>query len=277
MSLMGTLARIGVAIIAAKGAGKVLDQFRGGGSEQPKEPGQGRGGLEDLLGSVLGGEGRSGGGLGDILSDLGGGKRPGGGTGGLEDILRDLGGRRGGGSGSGGNPLEDILGGILGGASGGRQVTEPQQGGTAHPPGSDRISDIFNQAFRRRGEPDVQPTREQDAAAGLMLRAMIQAARADGRIDEGEREKLFEELGDASAEERAFVERELSARVDPQALARQVPEGLEQPVYTMSVLAIDLDNRNEGQYLHDLATSMGLGRDAVNAIHARIGAPPLYR
>ena len=35
------------------------------------------------------------------------------------------------------------------------------------------------------------PTPQQDAVAGLMLRAMLQAAKCDGRIDEGEKKKIL--------------------------------------------------------------------------------------
>ncbi len=59
-------------------------------------------------------------------------------------------------------------------------------------------------------------------------------------------------------------------------LARQVPRGLEAQVYTMSVMAIDLDNRNEAQYLHQLASTMGIDQRQVNQIHARLGVPALY-
>ena len=42
--------------------------------------------------------------------------------------------------------------------------------------------------------------------AKLMIRAMIQAARADGEIDAEERAKIFEQLGDLDDAERAFIE-----------------------------------------------------------------------
>jgi uncharacterized membrane protein YebE (DUF533 family) len=109
-----------------------------------------------------------------------------------------------------------------------------------------------------------------------MLRAMIQAAKSDGRIDAAEQRKLLGNLGDVSAEERRFVEAEMQAPVDVAGLARQVPRGLEPQVYTMSVMAIDLDNRNEAQYLHQFASALGLDAARVNQIHARLGVPQLY-
>jgi hypothetical protein len=83
---------------------------RGGGAGQPA-PGAGGGGLDDVLGQVLGGGAQrgGGGGMGDILGQvLGGGAQRGGG-GGMGDILwQVLGGGAGGGSGGAGG-----LGGLL--------------------------------------------------------------------------------------------------------------------------------------------------------------------
>ncbi len=80
-------------------------------------------GLDDLIGSLQGAQGgqggQSGGGLEDILGGILGGGGSGSGGGGLGDILGSvLGG--GGGSSSGGGGLGDILGGVLGGAGGGQ-------------------------------------------------------------------------------------------------------------------------------------------------------------
>ena len=44
----------------------------------------------------------------------------------------------------------------------------------------------------------------------------------------------------------------------------------------MSILGIDLDNQNEAQYLHSLATEMGIDQATSNAIHAKLGVPQLY-
>ncbi len=79
-----------------------------------------------------------------------------------------------------------------------------------------------------------------------------------------------------SPAERRFVEAELRAPIDVAGLATQVPRGLGPQVYTMSVMAIDLDNRNEAEYLHRLAGALGLDRGVVNRIHARLGVPALY-
>lgn len=43
----------------------------------------------------------------------------------------------------------------------------------------------------------------------------------------------------------------------------------------MSVMAIDLDNRQEAEYLHPPAAA--LGRQQVNHVHGRLGVPALCR
>ena len=282
MSLMGTLAKVAIGVAVAKGVGGMIQgagaqaQRRQGnagngglfgGTHSPKQ-GQSRTGLEDMMGDILGGRAGGGaaqsggaGGLGGILEQLGGGAQRGGGTGGgLGDLLGGLTkAAQGGGGGAGG--LGDLLGGLVGGA--------PQkQNGS--------FGDLLNQSMQRRGEPEVQPSQEQEVMAGLMLSAMIQAAKSDGVVDEAERKKLLDNLGDVSAEERAFVNNELNRPVDAKHLASHVPEGMEQQVYLMSVMGINLDNQKEAQYLHDLATAMNMGKSQVNAIHDHLGVPKLY-
>ncbi len=264
----------------------------------------GSGDLGDVMGDILSGgrgsrttAGRSdpagtggGGGLGDLLEELTGGRAGGtvargpSGGGGLDDILGRA--TRGGGGGLGGG-LGDILGSVLGGAVGGALGGAMTRGGGAAPapggpageitPNRDaNFGEVLNQAFHKKGEPDVAPTPTQDAAAGLMLRAMIQAAKADGEIDKAEQDKLLGNLGEATEAEITFVKQELAKPLDVEGLIRQVPEGLGPQIYTMSVMAIDLDNQTEAQYLHTLATGLGIGRAQVNMIHEKLGVPALY-
>lgn len=318
MSLMGTLAKVAIGIAVAKGVSSMMGKKASAGTGSagsggtfggPHSPGASGGGLGDMMGEVLGGRrgttqasapqggGTGGGGIGDLLNELGnyapggsGQTRTGGSLGGqsrggsLDDLIGSLGGGQGAGglgdllggllggaqgkagqAGSGGG-LGDLLGGLLGGALGG--AASGGAGGS--------FGDLLNQSLGNRGEPDATPTPEQNAAAGLMLVAMIQAAKADGKVDAAEQKKLLGNLGSITPEEKRFVEAQLAAPVDPEGLARQVPQGLEAQVYMMSLMAIDLDNRNEAQYLHSLATAIGLDKQTVNQIHAQAGAPALY-
>ncbi|MEZ5685801.1 MAG: DUF533 domain-containing protein [Paracoccaceae bacterium] len=282
MSLVGTLAKVAVGMAVAKGVstlakgasgktsggllggaggglGEMMDDLLAGGSRSSRASTGGLGGLlEELAGAGSRNittrsspRGQSTGGLGEILGQLAGAS---GGKGGLGDLIGTLG------AGGAAGGLGSLLGAALGGAGG-------KSGG---------FGTSLNAAFANGGEPDTTPDASEEAMAGLMLKAMIQAAKADGEIDAAEQAKLLERLGDISAAERAFVERELAAQVDVEGLVRAIPDGLEAQAYAMSVMAIDLDNQNEAQYLHKLASGLGLDAKSVNHIHEQIGAPALY-
>lgn len=241
---------------------------------------QGGGGLGDLLGSVLKGAqggGQSGGGLGDVLgSVLGGGKS----GGGLGDVLGSVLGGGNQGSQQGGG-LGDILGGVLGKPEG--------SSGSAGADLSDLIGAALNQfghaeQAAQRGEPE--PSFEQynqgmvhsEACdqATVMVRAMINAAKADGRVDKEEQQKILGKLGSVTQDEIDFVNNELSQPLDVSGFAHSVPRGLENQVYAMSLMAIDLDSQGEAKYLHQLGQAMGIEPQVSNQIHQQLGAPVLY-
>lgn len=94
--------------------------------------------------------------------------------------------------------------------------------------------------------------------ARLMIRAMIQAAKADGEIDAEERQKIMDHLRDASDEEIAFVEAELDAPVDVTRLAAATGDAMKAQVYASARMAIRVDNPQENAYLNQLATALGL-------------------
>ncbi|MCR8723661.1 tellurite resistance TerB family protein [Frigidibacter sp. ROC022] len=124
----------------------------------------------------------------------------------------------------------------------------------------------------RRAAPDPQ-----EELARLLIRAMLQAAKSDGRIDREERGRIIERMGRPGHAEMEFLQAEMDRPVDLPGLVSETPEGAEAQVYMMSLLAIRLDEQSEAQYLHGLAQGLGLDPAAVNAIHQRLGAPPLYR
>ena len=267
MSLMGTLAKVAIGVALGKGMQAVTRRGAGNAGSGGLFGGANTSGRSrDSMGSILGGAGMGGagtqGGLGGLLQQLGGsggratGGASGGGLGGL------LGGLLGGGAAGG-------LGGLLGSLSGGGQPN-------AAPTHNRSFGDVLNSSFANQGEPDDEPTADQNAVAALMLSAMIQAAKSDGEIQDAEKEKLLGNLGNVSDAEMAFVQAEMTKPVDIAALVRLVPDGLQQQVYTMSVMAIDLDSKAEAQYLHDLAAGLKIDKDSVNDIHAKLGVPALY-
>jgi uncharacterized membrane protein YebE (DUF533 family) len=101
----------------------------------------------------------------------------------------------------------------------------------------------------------------------LLLKAMINAAKADGIIDEDEQRKIMEFMGDMSKVEQMFVKHEMSQALQLDSFLKEIPQGMEQQVYYMSLFAIDLDVETERAYLEKLAEGLGLEKEEINAIH----------
>lgn len=107
--------------------------------------------------------------------------------------------------------------------------------------------------------------------AKLMIRAMIQAAKADGEIDASERAKIMEHLGDASKEERAFIEAQLDAPVDAMALANDTSQQMAAQVYAAAIMTIRVDSLKEADYLNTLAKGLGLSDATRDRVHSAMG------
>ena len=118
---------------------------------------------------------------------------------------------------------------------------------------------------------NTMATDTMEANAKLMIRAMIQAAKADGEIDAEEREKIFEHLGDIDAEERAFIEAELDAPVDPMALAQATGDQMAAQVYATALMTVRVDKFSEADYLNNLAQGLRLSDEARDRIHKAMG------
>lgn len=315
MSLVSTLAKVAIGVAIAKGVSHLSKNGLPGAtnagtgrSYAPQQSGA-PGGLGDMMGDILGGKsggqstGRSAnqgaasqGGLGGLLEQLAGqntanrpasqsrnappssiedllggltGAAGGGSAGGLGDLLGSLTKAAGGGtqrspSGTGGG-IGDLLGGLLGGAAAGGAASG----------GIGGLGGMLNDIMAGK-QPTEAPNPHQEIAAALMLKAMVQAAKSDGKLDKAEKLKLMQSLGNADAGELGVVNELLSQPVDVEALVNAVPRGLEEQVYLMSLMAIDLDSQNEAQYLHSLAQGLGLDQNSVNQIHDQAGAQRLY-
>lgn len=208
------------------------------------------GGLGKMMEGLKGGAANSLGGA----AGAGAGGTGGAASGGLGGMLGNLGG----GAGAGG--LGGI-GGLLGGMAAARGGAET---------GGESLEDLLS-----RDTPKEEPPVED--SAGLMIRAMVMAARCDGEIDANERETLMATIGeDATEADMAFVRGALEAPVSARTLADDTPEGLETQVYSMSVMAIEPDHPEEAKYLHELATALGIGQATVNEIHDSFGVQRLY-
>lgn len=276
MSLMKTLAKVAIGVAVAKGASSMVRNSGSGGG----------GGLGGLLGGLAGaaggtqsaGRASSGGGLQDMLGGLlgGAGGGAGGMAGGLGGLLEQLGGGTSGSSSAGGG-LGGLLGGLAGAAGAGGLLGGAGAAVQKRPTRNEHdFGAVLNSQFDSTPEPVIEPSQDQEAAAGLMLAAMIQAAKSDGNFDQVEKDKLLDQLGEVDAEEAAFVQAQLQAPVDVEGLVRETPNGMAAQIYAMSLLGIDLDSQQEAKYLHSLAQGYGMKPAQVNNIHAQMGVPSLY-
>lgn len=219
------------------------------------------------LGSLLGGATQGGaGGLGGLLSGLAGGQ--GGAGGGIGDLLGQLQGQQGGAAKGGAGGL---LGALLGGGG--------AAGGAAQSGGAGGMGALLGSALGQ-GAPGAQPappaTSEQSDQAALLIRAMVNAAKCDGAVDEQEQQKIVGKLGDIGPEEAAFIRAEMQAPLDVAGFVRSVPRGLEQQVYVLSLMTVNLDSKAEADYLDQLAKGLNINEQASNQLHEQLGVPQLY-
>ena len=241
MSLMNTVTKMAIGFAVAKGMQAVQKQ----------------GGIGSMMQSLGGGAPQAGsaGGLGDLLGQLSGASA-GGAAGGLGDILGQL---------TGGGAATAAAAGGLGGLGG-------LLGSLAGARGDGAAGDF--ESLLNQDNPTTEP--DEEDVARLMLRAMTQAARADGDIDASEKAKLLEALRDGDPSDMDVVQQILAEPVSATSLAADTPPGLETQVYTMSLNAISPDNQAEAKYLHELAEGLRIQPQTANQIHDSLGVPRLY-
>ncbi len=118
-----------------------------------------------------------------------------------------------------------------------------------------------------------QQALEQDAE--IIVKAMINAAKADGKIDDDEIQKIVGKLQEdgLSEEEKEFFMTEANKPMDIDAViasAGRQPEMAAQ-IYSASLLAIEVDTPAEQQYMQQLAQGLGLDPQVTNHIHQFLG------
>ncbi|SMX48482.1 DUF533 domain-containing protein [Maliponia aquimaris] len=275
MSLMGTLAKLAIGYAAARGVdrmsgGQGLGTLLGGGAQVKGRTSASA--MQDKMKDLVGGKMPEGGGMADMMKALQGGAT--GAANPMAELMKSMQ--------SGGMDLSAIMG-RAGKSDGGGLLSQLGSGGTglagmmsamagtaaaAQAQGAGAMLDAFK---------TQESAPEADKAAGLMLRAMIMAAKSDGGIDKAEQAKILETLGDdADAEDRAFVKAQLAAPVDPEALAADTPQPMRMQVYSASLMTIRVDTQAEAEYLDQLARTLELDEATVNVLHLQMGLQPLY-
>jgi len=137
--------------------------------------------------------------------------------------------------------------------------------------GSTQVPTTTQEAFI----PAAQDTRGQEELGKTLVRAMIAAAKADGKIDADEKEAIFSKLEtmNLSSEEKAWVFDELSSPLDINAVVARAdtPEHATE-IYAASLVAISADTAAERAYLDALASKLKLAPALVAEIHKAAGA-----
>jgi uncharacterized membrane protein YebE (DUF533 family) len=175
--------------------------------------------------------------------------------------------------------LGSMFGGSLKGALGagalallGAIAMKALRGGS--PQGSQKLDSAANLVGGPR-EPSIAEQQQQDQSlANLIVKAMLNAAKADGHIDEDELQKVVGELqGDGITQaEREFVLEEVRKPMSTAEIVRAVPNRqVGAQVYAASLLAIEIDTPAEKAYIQQLARDLGLDSQAVNQIHETLG------
>lgn len=194
-------------------------------------------------------------------------------------------------SGFGGGAVAGGLAGLLLGSKGGRKLAsnalgyggmavagalayrayQNWQAGKAVTPAESASTPLLPPPSNTPFNPVSEP--EQQTLSRNMLRAMISAAKADGHIDAQEQSNIFAQMDrlNVSAEDKVFVMDELRKPLDVDAVASaaRTPEEAAE-LYTVSLLAIDVDNPSERGYLALLAARLRLDDKLVAHLHATV-------
>jgi uncharacterized membrane protein YebE (DUF533 family) len=111
--------------------------------------------------------------------------------------------------------------------------------------------------------------------AEIVLKAMINAAKADGQIDQKEMQRIvgkLQEVG-ADAEDQRYVMTEMQKPIATEELISAVGDQSElaAQVYAASLMAIEVDTPAEKTYMGVLAESLNLSTATVRRIDQMVG------
>jgi len=200
-----------------------------------------------------------------------------GGLGGLGGLLGGLLGGSSGGAGGGLGGLGNVLGGMLGGTSTGNPGGMPQgrSGGVNYA----MLASLGMMAFQAyqnwQRQQNANPSQQQslmtvdqlsgpeaEAHSHAILRAMIAAAKADGRIDEKEKAAIQAEIARHTDEPELqdWLDAEVRKPLDAAEVAKsaQGDPAVAAEMYLVSVMLVDDQQGTERTYLDELAYNLNL-------------------
>lgn len=124
-------------------------------------------------------------------------------------------------------------------------------------------------------EPSSSSSLDENQHSVLILKAMIASAKADGHVDEEEKQKIQQAIASLGADDAVnnLVTTELEKPLDPSEVAQNVssPEQAAE-VYLASLLVADEQNFMEKAYLKELATQLGLADDLVLQLEQQVSS-----
>ena len=116
--------------------------------------------------------------------------------------------------------------------------------------------------------------KELETTSEIILKTMISAAKSDGQIDQNEMEKLLGKLKESGAdtEMQQFVLNEMQKPFDMDELIESIPnESVAAQAYMAALLTIEVDTEAEQQFLQELAERTDLNEDIVEQLHQMVG------
>jgi hypothetical protein len=170
--------------------------------------------------------------------------------------------------------LEEMLGVATGGRREPSRTEAPKS--PPKPPMSGSIAPTKGPKPILELEPPAPEIVEDEQEEAIVLaRAMINAAKADGKLDAQEQQFI---LGRVSNDQETieFLRSELAKPLDVRDFAWSVPLGMEVQVYTLSMATIKIDTEAEIRYLRDLAHGLRMAPELCNEIHSRYGIKAIF-
>lgn len=136
-----------------------------------------------------------------------------------------------------------------------------------------RADDVVDVAPPADYLPQADDTPANDALALKLIRAMIAAAKADGRIDPQESRKIMGQVSALgfSEEEKSFLLSEIAQPLPVREIAASASShGEAEEIFAVSVMAVNPNGAAERGYLAELGTLLGLDPNLAREIHDRV-------
>ncbi|VVP96017.1 hypothetical protein PS934_02057 [Pseudomonas fluorescens] len=211
-------------------------------------------------------------GQGSMAQQGGGGASAQGGLGDLGGLLGGLlGGGAGASAGGGGAGLGGLLGGLLGGGSPMGGAPQSRSAGGTNYAALASLGMMAFQAYqawqRSQASAPQEAPRTVDLLAGpeveehshAILRALIAAAKADGRIDDAEKQMISTEIGRHTDDPQLqqWLDDEVAKPLDANEVAQSATDpGMASEMYLASVMLVDDQQDAERNYLDELAAAL---------------------